>query len=63
MKTGSHGLLGNIPGKVVKCLNHLGLQFLHLSNGYNNRSTSGMACEEIIITPAKRGLALCSAMP
>lgn len=49
--------------KLVKCLNHFELQFLHVSNGCNNRNTSEMACEEmLIITLINRALAKSSAM-
>lgn len=59
----SHGIPGHIPEKVVNYLNHFELQFLHLSNGCNNRNISVIACEEIlIITLINRILALCSAM-
>ena len=59
----SCGSLGHIPEKVVKCLNHFELQFLHLSDGCNIRSTSEMACKEILkITLINRALAKSSAM-
>lgn len=62
MRTESHGSLGLVPEKVVKGLNHFDLQFLHLSNRCNNRNTSEMACEEILMTLINRALAICSAM-
>lgn len=59
----SQGSLGHITEKVIKCHNHLKLQFLHIPDAYNNRNTSDMACEKLlIITLINRALAVFSAM-
>ena len=50
---GSQGSLGHITEKVIRCHNHFKLQFLHIPNAYNNRNTSEMACEKLLIITLK----------
>lgn len=51
------------PKKWLSVLTILNCSFLHVSNGCNNRNTSEVACEEmLIITLINRALAKSSAM-